>query len=111
MVSFMVFTASVRKILDPPTYSAFLLRLSMEIVAVYCERAMEHIDTNCVFTLQQFVPYWVHRNVNRASRRVGACGRAVALLTAKLKAVSFAVDTAPPKGKHRDNSCDGELPK
>jgi len=31
------------------------LRLSMETVAVYCERAIEHIDTNCVFMLQQFV--------------------------------------------------------
>ena len=88
-------------------YSAFWLMLSVEIVAVYCERAMEHIDTNCVFMLQQFV----HRNTKIAGRRVCACGRAVALLAVRLKAVSFAVDMASSKGKHTGNSCDGELPK
>jgi hypothetical protein len=85
-------------------HSAFWLRLSTEIVAVNGDRAVKHIDRtvcSCCSSLYR----------TGCTEMLTALVDVFVLLPVRLKAACFAVDIAPSKGKHRDNPCDGELPK
>jgi hypothetical protein len=85
-------------------HSAFWLRLSVEIVVVNCDRAVEHTDrTVCSYCSSLYRTGCTERLTELADVSV--------LLPVRLRAACFAVDIAPSKGKHRDNPSDGELPK
>jgi hypothetical protein len=66
-------------------------------------RTVEHIDrtVSCCSSL--------HRT--GCTEMLTALADVFVLLPGRLRAASFAVDIAPSKEKHRDNPCDGELPK